>query len=99
MEAAKTGPSVQTITTDSKALRDEMDEGEVNVVALNADGTHEFRHANDAEIWRGCPRFAPLTRVVLQISSMICTRGNLPTPMRLALRARGSVTGGSRRKA
>ena len=52
LEAAKTGPSVQTITTDSKALGDEMDKGEVNVVALNADGTHEFRHANDAEMER-----------------------------------------------
>ena len=50
LEAAKTGPSVQTITTDSKALGAEMDKGEVNVVALNADGTHEFRHANDAEM-------------------------------------------------
>ena len=52
LEAAKTGPSVQTITTDAKALGAEMDKGEVNVVALNADGTHEFRHANDAEMER-----------------------------------------------
>ena len=52
LEAAKTGPSVQTIATDSKALGAEMDKGEVNVVALNADGTHEFRHANDAEMER-----------------------------------------------
>ena len=52
LEAAKTGQSVQTISTDSKALAAEMDKGEVNVVALGADGTHEFRHANAAEMQR-----------------------------------------------
>ena len=52
LEAAKTGPSVQTISTDPKALGAEMDKGEVNVVALSADGSHEFRQANDAEMER-----------------------------------------------
>ena len=52
MDAAKTGQSVQTIASDSRSLATEMDKGEVNVVALNADGSHEFRHANAAEMQR-----------------------------------------------
>lgn len=52
MEAAKTGQSVQTIASSSEALAEEMDSGRVNVVALNSDGTHEFRHANAAEMQR-----------------------------------------------
>ena len=52
LEDAKTGSSVQTIATNSESLKAEMDKGEVNVVALGSDGTHEFRHANDAEMER-----------------------------------------------
>ena len=52
LEAAKTGPSVQTIATNSESLKAEMDKGEVNVVALGSDGTHEFRPANKEEMGR-----------------------------------------------
>ena len=52
MEAAKAGQSVQTIAPNSKSLEADMDKGEVNVVALNADGSHEFRQANAAEMQR-----------------------------------------------
>ena len=52
VRAAKTGQSVQTISTDSETVAAEMGKGQVNVVALNADGSHEFRHANAAEMQR-----------------------------------------------
>ena len=52
MDAAKTGQSVQTITSDSGKLAEEMDKGKVDVVALNADGSHEFRQANEREVER-----------------------------------------------